>query len=33
MNNYWNSTSTGYNPQWTTSTSFGKAYIIYTLKK
>ena len=24
MNNYWNTTSTGYNAQWVTSTSFGK---------
>ena len=33
MRNYWNTTSTGYIPEWITLTSFGKAYITYTLKK
>ena len=33
MNNYWNTTSTGYNAQWVTSTSFGKTNVKYIIKK
>tara|TARA_B100000902_G_C26717175_1_gene624797 strand:- start:213 stop:314 length:102 start_codon:yes stop_codon:yes gene_type:complete len=33
MKNYWQTSSTGYIPKWTTFTSFGKAEISYTLKK
>ena len=33
MNTYWTTTSTGYIPQWSTLTSFGKVYIKYIIKK
>ena len=33
MSNYWNTTSIKYIVKWTSITSYGKAYIKYTLKK
>ena len=33
MNKYWKTSSTGYISNWTTTTSYGKASVKYTIKK
>ena len=33
MNKYWTTTSTGYNENWTTGTSYGKIPVKYIIKK
>ena len=33
MNKYWTTTSTGYNPEWTTGTSIKNVVVIYNIKK